>query len=53
MDYIFHTMIELLQNMTMSSTAGAVGVSLVFLYLAWIIFIGVRRVRQSVGESRR
>jgi hypothetical protein len=26
-------------------------VSLIFLYLAWIIFMGVRRVRQAVAED--
>jgi hypothetical protein len=47
MEFIFHTMIDLIKNMTESTTAGAVGVSMIFLYLAWIIFIGIRRVRQA------
>ncbi|WFS61184.1 hypothetical protein LF599_10910 [Pseudodesulfovibrio thermohalotolerans] len=42
---------ELLHGMTQSTGAGFVGVSLIFIYLAWILAIGVIRVREAMHEN--
>ncbi|WP_243545805.1 hypothetical protein [Pseudodesulfovibrio tunisiensis] len=42
---------ELLSGMAHSTGAGFVGVSLIFIYLAWIITIGLIRVREAMQED--
>ena len=42
---------ELLSGMTHSSGPGFVGVSLIFVYLAWIITIGIIRVREAMQSD--
>lgn len=42
---------ELLHGMAHSSGPGFVGVSLIFIYLAWILTIGVIRVKEAMNED--
>jgi hypothetical protein len=42
---------ELLSGMAHSSGPGFVGVSLIFIYLAWIITIGCIRVKEAMNED--
>lgn len=42
---------ELLSGMAHSSGPGFVGVSLIFIYLAWILAIGIIRVREAMEED--
>ncbi|MFH1914218.1 MAG: hypothetical protein ABIK45_08085 [Pseudomonadota bacterium] len=42
---------ELLSGMAHSTGAGFVGVSLIFIYLAWIVAIGVIRVKETMDED--
>lgn len=42
---------ELLQNMGHSSTAGFVGVSLIFVYFAWILVMAFYRIEQGKNEG--
>jgi hypothetical protein len=42
---------ELLSGMAHSSGAAFVGVSLIFVYLAWILTIGVIRVKEAMNED--
>ena len=42
---------ELFTGMAHSSGPGFVGVSLIFIYLAWIVTIGVIRVREAMQED--
>ncbi|CCH47334.1 hypothetical protein [Pseudodesulfovibrio piezophilus] len=42
---------ELLHGMANSSGPGFVGVSLIFIYLAWILTIGVIRVKEAMEED--
>jgi hypothetical protein len=42
---------ELIHNMGLSTGPGMVGVSLIFLYLAWIISIGIIRIQQGKKEG--
>ncbi|MCJ2164104.1 MULTISPECIES: hypothetical protein [unclassified Pseudodesulfovibrio] len=42
---------ELLSGMAHSSGPGFVGVSLIFIYLAWIVTIGIIRVREAMHSD--
>lgn len=42
---------ELLHGMMESSTAGAVGVGLIFIYLGWILYMGTIRVKEAMDED--
>lgn len=42
---------ELMHGMAQSSGPGFVGVSLIFIYLAWIVVIGCIRVREAMNED--
>ncbi|WP_169433119.1 hypothetical protein [Maridesulfovibrio zosterae] len=42
---------ELISNMGHSSTAGFVGVSLIFVYLAWILFMAFSRIEEGKKEG--
>ncbi|MBN2140206.1 MAG: hypothetical protein PHV85_01790 [Desulfovibrionaceae bacterium] len=42
---------ELIHGMMDSTGPGMVGVSLIFIYLAWIVTIGVYRVQQGKKEG--
>lgn len=42
---------ELFHNMMQSTDQGMVGVSLIFLYLAWIIVVGIIRIQQGKAED--
>ncbi|WP_169738247.1 hypothetical protein [Maridesulfovibrio frigidus] len=42
---------ELLSNVGHSSTAGFVGVSLIFVYFAWILYMAFYRIEQGKNES--
>ncbi len=42
---------ELITNMGHSSTAGFVGVSLIFVYLAWIVAMALVRIQQGKHEE--
>ena len=42
---------ELINNMGHSSTAGFVGVSLIFVYLAWILYMAFYRIEQGKKED--
>ncbi len=42
---------ELLSGMAHSSGPGFVGVSLIFIYLAWILTIGCLRVKEAMDED--
>ena len=42
---------ELLKDMAHSSSQGTVGVSLIFIYLAWIITVAFIRIQQGKKES--
>ena len=47
-----NTMIgELLSGMAHSTGPGFVGVSLIFIYLAWILTIGIIRVKEAMNED--
>lgn len=41
---------ELLKDMAHSTSQGTVGVSLIFIYLAWIIVVGLLRIKQGKAE---
>ncbi|WP_291327170.1 hypothetical protein [Desulfovibrio sp. UCD-KL4C] len=43
---------ELLSNIGHSSTAGFVGVSLIFAYFAWILVMAFYRIEQGKKESQ-
>jgi hypothetical protein len=42
---------ELLKDMAHSTTQGTVGVSLIFIYLAWIIIVAFIRIKQGKAEG--
>lgn len=42
---------ELISNMGHSTTAGFVGVSLIFVYLAWILYMAIYRIEQGKNED--
>jgi hypothetical protein len=42
---------ELLKDMSHSSTQGTVGVSLIFIYLAWIVVTAFIRIQQGKKEG--
>ena len=42
---------ELLKDMAHSSSQGTVGVSLIFIYLAWIIIVAFIRIQQGKKEA--
>lgn len=42
---------ELLEGMAHSTTQGMVGVSLIFIYMAWIIVIGLLRIKEAYAED--
>ncbi|WP_018123409.1 hypothetical protein [Desulfovibrio oxyclinae] len=42
---------ELFHGMANSTAAGFTGVSLIFIYLAWIVVIGCVRVREAMHED--
>jgi len=42
---------ELLKDMAHSTTQGTVGVSLIFIYLAWIIIVALIRIKQGKAEG--
>ncbi|WP_203529558.1 hypothetical protein [Pseudodesulfovibrio sp. JC047] len=42
---------ELLSGMSHSTGPGFVGVSLIFIYFAWILTIGIIRVRETMNED--
>ncbi|WP_203544513.1 hypothetical protein [Desulfovibrio sp. JC022] len=42
---------ELISNMGHSTTAGFVGVSLIFGYLAWMLFMIFRRIEEGKKEG--
>jgi hypothetical protein len=42
---------ELLKDMAHSTTQGTVGVSLIFIYLAWILIVAMIRVKQGKAEG--
>lgn len=42
---------ELIHNMGHSSTAGFVGVSLIFVYLAWILYMAIYRIEEGKKEG--
>lgn len=42
---------ELLSGMAHSTGPGFVGVSLIFIYLAWILTIGVIRIKEARAED--
>jgi hypothetical protein len=42
---------ELLKDMAHSTTQGTVGVSLIFIYLAWIITVALIRIKQGKAEG--
>jgi len=42
---------ELLHGMSQNSGPGFVGVSLIFIYLAWILTIGIIRVREAMHSD--
>ncbi|MDR3640684.1 MAG: hypothetical protein P4L39_05125 [Humidesulfovibrio sp.] len=42
---------ELLKDMATSSSQGTVGVSLIFIYLAWIITVAFIRIHQGKKEG--
>lgn len=41
---------ELITNMTHSTSQGTLGVSLIFIYLFWIVGIAMLRIRQSKDD---
>ena len=43
---------ELLSGMSHSTTQGFVGVTLIFVYMAWIITIGLIRVKEAMEEDK-
>ncbi|MBU1247776.1 MAG: hypothetical protein KKB70_03685 [Proteobacteria bacterium] len=43
---------ELLSGMAHSTTQGMVGVSLIFVYMVWIIAIGLIRVGEAMAEDK-
>mgnify|MGYP001809788028 FL=1 len=42
---------ELIKDMAHSTTQGTVGVSLIFIYLAWIITVAFIRIQQGKKEG--
>ncbi len=42
---------ELLKDMAHSTSQGTVGVSLIFIYLAWIITVAFIRIKQGKAEG--
>lgn len=42
---------ELIQGMMHSSTQGIIGVSLIFIYLAWIVSIAMIRIKEARQED--
>ena len=42
---------ELLSGMSHSTGPGLVGVTLIYIYLAWILIIGVLRVKEAKHED--
>ncbi len=42
---------ELIKDMAHSTTQGTVGVSLIFIYLAWIITVAFIRINQGKKEG--
>lgn len=42
---------ELFHGMAQSTAAGFVGVSLIFVYLTWIVVIGSIRVKEAMDED--
>lgn len=42
---------DLLHGMAQSSTQGFIGVSLIFVYLAWIISIAMIRIKETKQED--
>jgi hypothetical protein len=42
---------ELLKDMAHSTTQGTVGVSLIFIYMAWIIIVALIRIKQGKAEG--
>jgi hypothetical protein len=47
MGYAIETISELITNMGHSTDQGFVGVSLIFIYLAWIVAMALWRINQS------
>ncbi len=43
---------ELISGMAHSTTQGFVGVTLIFVYMAWIIAIGLIRVNEAMEEDK-
>lgn len=46
-----HTIIELITNMAHSTLPGTIGVSLIFVYFAWILFMAVKRIKETLAED--
>lgn len=42
---------ELIKNALHSTDAGMVGVSLIFIYLVWMVFMALLRIKQSSHEA--
>lgn len=42
---------ELMSNMAHSTTQGTIGVSLIFIYMAWIVIMAVIRIQQGKKED--
>ena len=42
---------ELLNGMTHSTTQGTIGVSLIFIYLTWIVITALIRIQQGKKEE--
>lgn len=42
---------ELIEGMSHSTGPGLVGVSLIFIYLAWILIIGCKRVKEAMHDD--
>lgn len=43
---------ELISGMAHSTTQGFVGVTLIYVYLAWIVTIGLIRVKEAMEEDK-
>lgn len=51
MAWTFEVLSELIHNMLHSTLAGTVGVSLIFVYMAWIVAMALYRINQSCNEG--
>ncbi|MFW5487727.1 MAG: hypothetical protein ACNI3A_04790 [Desulfovibrio sp.] len=51
MAWIFEVLSELIHNMMHSTLAGTVGVSLIFIYMAWIVGMALFRINEGCKKG--